>query len=145
MQLGGTGGIRQAPPPQPWRSGRCACSPFLLAALALPAAGQTILRLGIGSDPNGNVAFWLASDGFLNWGRYSNARVDDAFAAARRSTRLEQRRSLYRQAAERWLADRPHLILYHHRWFWAMRAGVEGFQPSPDGIIRFAGLRVTAR
>jgi peptide/nickel transport system substrate-binding protein len=96
-------------------------------------------------DPDGNIAFWLASDGFLNWGRYSNPRVDDAFAAARRSTRLEERRSLYRQAAERWLADRPHLILYHHRWFWAMRAGVEGFQPSPDGIIRFAGLRVTAR
>jgi peptide/nickel transport system substrate-binding protein len=92
-------------------------------------------------DPDGNIAFWLASDGFLNWGKYANPRVDALLAQARAVTDVAQRRALYRQAAEIWLADRPHLMLYHHRWFWAMRRGVEGFVPSPDGIIRFAGLR----
>ena len=93
-------------------------------------------------DPDGNVAIWLASDGFLNWGRYASPVVDAALAAARRSTDQATRRAQYRVAAEAWMADRPHLFLYHQRWFWGLRAGVEGFQPSPDGIIRFGGLRV---
>jgi peptide/nickel transport system substrate-binding protein len=93
-------------------------------------------------DPDGNIAFWLASDGFLNWGRYANPRVDALFAEARAVTDTAARQRLYRDAARIWLADRPHLMLYHHRWFWAMRAGMEGFEPSPDGIIRFAGLRL---
>lgn len=96
-------------------------------------------------DPDGNIAIWLASDGFLNWGRYASAEVDAALGAARRTTDPAARRAQYRLAAERWMADRPHLILYHHRWFWALRAGLEGFQPSPDGIIRFAGIRLPAR
>lgn len=93
-------------------------------------------------DPDGNIAFWLASDGFLNWGKYANPRIDALFSAARQVTDTARRQALYREAATIWMADRPHLMLYHHRWFWAMRSGVEGFVPSPDGIIRFAGLRV---
>jgi peptide/nickel transport system substrate-binding protein len=92
-------------------------------------------------DPDGNIAFWLASDGFLNWGRYANPRVDALFAEARAVTETAQRQRLYREAARLWLADRPHLMLYHHRWFWAMRADMQGFEPAPDGIIRLAGLR----
>jgi peptide/nickel transport system substrate-binding protein len=93
-------------------------------------------------DPDGNIAFWLASDGFLNWGKYANPRVDALFAEARAVTDIDRRRHLYRNAAELWLADRPHLMLYHHRWFWAMRADLQGFEPAPDGIIRLAGLRL---
>lgn len=93
-------------------------------------------------DPDGNISFWLASNGFLNWGKYANPRVDALFGEARRVTDTARRQALYREAATIWMADRPHLMLYHHRWFWAMRSGVEGFEPSPDGIIRFAGLRV---
>ena len=93
-------------------------------------------------DPDGNIAFWLASDGFLNWGKYSNPRVDALFRQARMVTATEQRRRLYHDAAQIWLADRPHIMLYHHRWFWAMRADLQGFEPSPDGIIRLAGLRI---
>lgn len=96
-------------------------------------------------DPDGNIAIWLASDGFLNWGKYVSPEVDAALAAARGTTDLAARRAQYHRAAERWMADRPHLILYHHRWFWGLRAGVEGFQPSPDGIIRLAGIRLPPR
>lgn len=93
-------------------------------------------------DPDGNVAIWFASDGFLNWGRYRSEAMDAALAAARMVTDPAARRPLYRQVTERYLADRPHLVLYHHRWFWGLRAGVTGFVPSPDGLIRFAGLRL---
>ncbi len=94
------------------------------------------------ADPDGNVAIWFASDGFLNWGRYHNGEMDRLLAAARMTNDPAQRRPLYAQLAARYLEDRPHLILYHHRWFWGLRAGVAGFVPNPDGIIRFAGLRL---
>jgi peptide/nickel transport system substrate-binding protein len=93
-------------------------------------------------DPDGNIAFWLASDGFLNWGKYANPRLDTLFAEARAVTAVPERQRLYREAARIWMADRPHLMLYHHRWFWAMRSEMQGFEPSPDGIIRLAGLRL---
>ncbi len=93
-------------------------------------------------DPDGNISFWLASDGFLNWGRYANPRLDALFNEARAATATAQRQRLYREAAGIWLAERPHLMLYHHRWFWAMRADLQGFTPAPDGIIRLAGLRI---
>jgi peptide/nickel transport system substrate-binding protein len=93
-------------------------------------------------DPDGNISFWLASDGFINWGKYSNPRLDALLAEARAVTETAARQALYRQAAAIWLAERPHLMLFHYRWFWAMRAGMEGFVPSPDGIVRFAGLRL---
>ncbi|WP_372622372.1 ABC transporter substrate-binding protein [Falsiroseomonas sp.] len=96
-------------------------------------------------DPDGNVSFWLASDGFINWGKYSNPRLDTLLAQARGVTATAERQRLYREAARIWMAERPHLMLYHHRWFWAMRSDLQGFEPSPDGIIRLSGLRLQQR
>ncbi|MGG5820473.1 ABC transporter substrate-binding protein [Falsiroseomonas sp. HW251] len=93
-------------------------------------------------DPDGNIAFWLASDGFLNRGKYLNPQLDRLFEQARAVTAVPERQRLYREATRIWLADRPMLILYHHRWFWAMRADLQGFESAPDGIIRLAGLRI---
>ena len=94
------------------------------------------------ADPDGNAAIWFASDGFLNWGRYRSETMDRALAAARTTNEPVARRALYREVAQTYMADRPHLVLYHHRWFWALRAGITGFEPSPDGLIRFAGIRL---
>ncbi|MFT8243575.1 ABC transporter substrate-binding protein [Roseomonas sp. BN140053] len=93
-------------------------------------------------DPDGNIAPWVASDGFLNRMSYRNPAVDAAFLAGRRTTDPATRREAYHAAAQQWLADRPLLVLYHYRWFWGLRAGVTGFEPSADGLIRFAGLRL---
>jgi peptide/nickel transport system substrate-binding protein len=94
------------------------------------------------ADPDGNIALWIASDGFLNRTGYNSPKVDAAFNAAREITDPEKRRAFYHAAAEQWMADRPMLILYHYRWFWGMRTGLTGFEPSPDGLIRFSGLRL---
>lgn len=93
-------------------------------------------------DPDGNLAIWYACDGFVNYGKYCNPAVDRGLAAARALTDPAARRPIYREVVGRLLEERPHLILYHYRWFWAMRAGIEGFAPNPDGLIRFAGLRL---
>jgi peptide/nickel transport system substrate-binding protein len=94
------------------------------------------------ADPDGNIAAWVASDGFLNRTGYANATVDGAFLRARQATDAAVRQRLYRDATAQWQADRPLLILYHYRWFWGLRAGMTGFEPSPDGLIRFSGLRL---
>ena len=114
------------------------------AAVAAVERGDFEGFIGIWSgrpDPDGNISFWLASDGFLNRGKYVNPQVDALFNQARAVTAVPERQRLYREATRLWLADRPMLILYHHRWFWAMRADLQGFEPAPDGIIRLAGLR----
>jgi peptide/nickel transport system substrate-binding protein len=91
-------------------------------------------------DPDGNVAIWLACDGFLNWGRYCNPTFDDLLARARGVTDVVQRQALYRQLVDVYLADRPHIVLYHAKWLWALSDKVSGFVPTPDGMIRPQGM-----
>ena len=67
-------------------------------------------------------------------------RSEDILVKARTVTATPERQKLYSQAAEIILADRPHLILYHYRWFWGLGAKIAGFKPYPDGIIRLDGI-----
>jgi peptide/nickel transport system substrate-binding protein len=94
-------------------------------------------------DPDGNVAIWLACDGFLNWGNYCNPKFDDLLARARGVTDVAQRQALYRQVVDVYLADRPHIVLYHAKWLWALSDKVSGFTPTPDGLIRPQGMVIT--
>jgi peptide/nickel transport system substrate-binding protein len=115
------------------------------ATVAKVERGEFDAFIGIWSgrpDPDGNYSIWFACNGFVNRGRYCNPVVDAALADGRSTTDIAQRQAHYRRAVTQILADRPHLILYHHRWFWGLRAGVTGFQPNPDGIIRWAGVRL---
>ena len=93
-------------------------------------------------DPDGNVSIWLACDGFLNWGKYCNPEFDDVLAKARGTNDVAQRQALYRKLSDIYLADRPHLVLYHRRWLWALSDKVTGFAPTPDGLIRPQGIEV---
>lgn len=115
-------------------------------ANALIAAGkagnyQAMIVIWSGRpDPDGNVAIWLACDGFLNWGKYCNPKFDDLLSRARGVTEVAQRQALYRQLADVYLADRPHIVLYHAKWLWALSDKVSGFTPTPDGLIRPQGM-----
>jgi peptide/nickel transport system substrate-binding protein len=86
------------------------------------------------------MAIWLACDGFLNWGKYCNPKFDDLLARARGVTDVAQRQALYRQLVDIYLTDRPHIILYHAKWLWALSDKVSGFTPTPDGLIRPQGM-----
>ncbi len=93
-------------------------------------------------DPDGNVAIWLACDGFLNWGKYCNAKFDDVLAKARGVTDVAKRQALYRQLVDIYLEDRPQIVLYHAKWLWALSDKVSGFTPTPDGLIRPQGIAI---
>jgi len=115
-------------------------------ANALVAAGRsgnyqaTIVIWSGRPDPDGNVAIWLACDGFLNWGKYCNPKFDDLLSGARGVTDVAQRQALYKQLVDVYLTDRPHIILYHAKWLWALSDKVSGFTPTPDGLIRPQGM-----
>jgi peptide/nickel transport system substrate-binding protein len=117
-------------------------------ANALVAAGRagnyqaTVVIWSGRPDPDGNVAIWLACDGFLNWGKYCNPKFDDLLARARGVTDVAQRQALYKQLVDVYVADRPHLVLYHAKWLWALSDKVSGFTPTPDGLIRPQGVAI---
>lgn len=115
------------------------------AMVASARAGKYDAALVIWSgrpDPDGNVAIWLQCDGFLNWGKYCNPKFDELLAKARGVTEVPARQALYRQVAGVYLADRPHLVLYHAKWLWALSDKVSGFVPTPDGLIRPQGIAI---
>ncbi|MBV8654342.1 MAG: ABC transporter substrate-binding protein [Alphaproteobacteria bacterium] len=91
-------------------------------------------------DPDGNISIWLACDGFLNWGKYCDPRLDDLLAKARHTTETGERAPLYNEAAAIYLAARSSLFLYHLKWIWGTTARLDGFAPYPDGIIRLQGM-----
>jgi len=117
-------------------------------ANALVAAGKAgtfdaMLVLWSGRpDPDGNVSIWLASDGFLNWGKYNSPKFDDILNRARAVTDVAERQGLYRDLSDVYLTDRPHIVLYHLKWLWALSDKVSGFAPTPDGLIRLRGVAV---
>jgi peptide/nickel transport system substrate-binding protein len=94
------------------------------------------------ADPDGNISIWLAGDGFLNWGKYSNPKLDQAFAKARATNNQAARQTLYDEASSIYLADRPAIFLYHNKLIWAFTSKLDGFTPYPDGIIRFQGMKL---
>jgi peptide/nickel transport system substrate-binding protein len=106
-------------------------------------AYQAALVLWSGrADPDGNVAIWLACNGFLNWGKYCNPKFDDVLVQARSVTDVAQRKALYRQLSDIYLTDLPMIVLYHVKWLWAVSDKLSGFVPTPDGMIRPQGIRL---
>lgn len=115
------------------------------AEVAATKAGayQAALVLWSGrADPDGNVAIWLACDGFLNWGKYCSKPFDDVLVRARGTPDVAERQALYRQVSDIYLEDRPHIILYHVKWLWGASDKLSGFIPTPDGMIRPQGIKL---
>jgi peptide/nickel transport system substrate-binding protein len=94
------------------------------------------------ADPDFNISLYLASDGSQNWGRYANPAFDDLLARARTATDPAIRAPLYHQAAALYLADRPHIFLFHNTWLFATTAKLHGFSALADGLIRPQGLSI---
>ncbi|WP_158743583.1 ABC transporter substrate-binding protein [Acidisphaera sp. L21] len=92
------------------------------------------------ADPDANISLFLACDGFQNWGKYCDPAFDALLTKARASTDPAERQSLYRQVAAKYLQDRPNLVLFHMTWLFAASDKLQGFVPTPDGLIRPQGL-----
>jgi len=91
-------------------------------------------------DPDGNLHQFVTTGGGINDAGYSNAEVDAFLNEARVSNDVDARRASYNGASAILMEDLPIVYLYHPVWIWAMEAGIEGFVPYPDGMIRLAGV-----
>jgi peptide/nickel transport system substrate-binding protein len=94
-------------------------------------------------DPDGNIWAFVHSRGGQNDGRYSNPEVDRLLDAARTELDPERRRALYAQMWEISLRqDRHRMYLWHRKNIFIHTARLSGYVPVPDGMIRFAGMRL---
>ena len=92
------------------------------------------------ADPDTNISIYLDCESFQDWGKYCNPEFQKALIAARGETDLAKRQALYRQVVKIYTDDRPMLVLYHFTWLFAHKAGLKGFVPVPDGLIRLQGV-----
>lgn len=91
-------------------------------------------------DPDGNIHQFHTCAGTLNEHGFCDPAVDEALDGARAVGDNEERYALYRQALERYLPNRHIIYLYHTQLFFPHTTGMQGFQPYPDGLIRFQGV-----
>jgi peptide/nickel transport system substrate-binding protein len=96
------------------------------------------------TDPDGNIYNFVACKAppALNTPHYCNEDVDKELDAAREAQAPAERLAHYAKVAERTLADRPIIYLWHPKWLYAMTAKLAGFTPYPDGLIRPQGIKM---
>jgi peptide/nickel transport system substrate-binding protein len=87
-------------------------------------------------DPDGNLYALLTCKAAGNDGHYCNPNFDKLLDAARATTDLERRKTLYAKATRLLLDERPMIYLYHQNWLYGLSAKLTGFTPVPDGLIR---------
>ena len=91
-------------------------------------------------DPDANISAFVGSDGANNDQHYRNEEVDALLAAARAEPDPAARKALYDQTRAILKDDLPIIYLYHIKYFYTLRNGIEGFEPYADGIIRLRGV-----
>ncbi len=115
------------------------------AATTAAINGEYQMTTGIWSgraDPDGNIAIWLAKDGFLNWGRYDNPTLDALLVKARGVTDVAARKAMYGEISDIYLKDRPFVVMYHQTWLFGTNDRLVGFAPVPDGLLRPQGIEL---
>ena len=87
------------------------------------------------TDPDGNIYNFVSCKAppALNSPHYCNQDVDRELDAAREAEVPADRLAYYAKVAERTLADRPLIYLWHPKWLYAMNAKLSGFIPYPAG------------
>jgi len=93
-------------------------------------------------DPDGNLYIFVTKNGPLNYGKYTNADVDNLMNEQRAASDPAQRTALLGKVMEITAKDRPILYLWHRTNFIAHAARLSGFQPVPDALIRVQGMKL---
>lgn len=93
-------------------------------------------------DPDGNIHQYQTCEGTLNEAGYCDPEVDRLLNEARAASSNEERARLYREAALRYLPNRHIIYLYHQQLFFPHSVALQGFQPYPDGILRWQDVDI---
>ena len=91
-------------------------------------------------DPDGNLHQFVTCKGGINDVKYCNPEVDSLLNEARASTDDAVRKEKYDAASVMLNDDMPIIYLGHQPYAYAVSKKVEGWAPSPDGMIRLLGV-----
>lgn len=91
-------------------------------------------------DPDANIHSFVHSTGSNNDQKYSNPEIDKLLDQARSEPDPKIRKELYDKTTEILQSDLPLIYLYHIKYFYTLRKGIEGFVPYADGIIRLRNV-----
>ena len=114
-------------------------------AIQASVDGQYELYLNYWSgrtDPDGNLYNFVSCKAppALNVAKYCDPAVDAELDAARTAEDMAGRLAHYAKVADRILADRPLIYLWHPTWLFATSTKITGFTAYPDGLIRPQGM-----
>jgi peptide/nickel transport system substrate-binding protein len=93
-------------------------------------------------DPDGNLHPFVTCKGALNYGQYCNAQVDQLLDDARVKSTVAERKALYNDAQKVLADEDPVVYLHDQPWPYVLSKKVQGFVPSPDGLIRLRGVSI---
>jgi peptide/nickel transport system substrate-binding protein len=91
-------------------------------------------------DPDGNIHQFVTCKGGINDVKYCNPEVDKLLDEARTSQDDAVRKAKYDAASVILADDMPIIYLGHNPYAYAISKKVEGFAPSPDGMMRLLGV-----
>ncbi len=130
------------------------CAEFGIQLNARPTEfGQILARAGEGNytaawisltprnDPDLSAFPWFTSNS-TNFAQLNNATIDDLLTRARAVSDIDERRDLYRAAADEMMLDMPYLFLYHSAEIKAYRDRLQNYQHIADGMMRFESVWV---
>jgi len=93
------------------------------------------------ADPDGDIHQFMTCKAALNDSKYCNPDVDNLLNEARQSPDNDVRKQKYDAAMAIIQDDMPMTWIGHESWIWALNKKITGFVPSPDGMIRLAGVK----
>jgi peptide/nickel transport system substrate-binding protein len=96
------------------------------------------------TDPDLNIALLLECGQANDVGKYCNKQFDDLLQQGRAVADPAKRKAIYDKAIAVLMQDMPAVFLYNPSTIYAMKAGLDGFKPYSDGIVRLDGVSMAA-
>jgi peptide/nickel transport system substrate-binding protein len=88
-------------------------------------------------DPDGNIEPIFQTKGAFNYGKYSSQEVDDAIVKERDASDQATRKQILQQIQKTINDDAAYVFTYFPPASFAAVSAVQGFQVTPDGLMRF--------
>ncbi len=87
-------------------------------------------------DPDQNTYDFLVTNNLNNYGRISDARLDELLGDARRIMDQDQRKALYNEVVKRNTEIGGYVYIYHQFNLFGANKAIKNFKQYPDGLVR---------
>jgi peptide/nickel transport system substrate-binding protein len=88
-------------------------------------------------DPDGNIEPIFQTKGAFNYGKYSSQAVDEGIVKERQTADAASRKQIFQQIQTTINDDAAYVFTYFPPTIFAATTAVQGFQVTPDGLMRF--------